>query len=231
VVPQIVAYECRRWPIWRPAALETEFALTLGDLSVWVAAEAAALGEAAAGEPLAPAEAGIPLKGRIDRIDVATADPGLAAVLDYKTGVRPGPRAVASGKELQVVLYAVAVESGACSSGAIGGRMRVVAASYYGLRDGEVGLPASGPHLGAVAEDGRRLLLAGARELLAAARAVLAPDSTFPLVPEHLKGETREAPPCRYCAFLGICRLEEKENLPPRLADALHPRPETVGGG
>jgi hypothetical protein len=77
---------------------------------------------------------------------------------------------------------------------------------------------------------GRRILLAGAQTLARLAAEALATEPTFPLVPAYRAGEQRGAPPCRHCAFLGVCRLEERE-LPPRLAASLYPRPETAGGG
>jgi ATP-dependent helicase/nuclease subunit B len=224
LVEPVVAHELARFAAWRPLGFELEFALPLADLHAWLRRE---LGEAAAAADdaaaallasvpaLPPAAVGVVLHGRIDRVDRAHDGSGRLAVLDFKTGTRPGRRALERFEEMQVLLYAVAVAAGAVALPGPAGPAplpgAVAEGAYYGLKKAdEVGTRAT-PDLPALDGEGRTLLHEGAARLLELALAAAEPDGPFPLVPRALAGEGPAELPCGRCDFRGVCRVEEAD--------------------
>ena len=143
------------------------------------------------------------LRGRIDRIDVAS--DGAFMVIDYKTGSsRPNLKEITAGKALQLPLYIRAVETLTGLSGAAG--------AYYTLRRGEIrvrpvfwdkdreghfaGYPVS-----------RRNAVEDVRALV---------DASLARVEEYLHGirggwfpTRQDNDPCPgYCGFATICRYD-----------------------
>lgn len=205
--PAFVAAELARAAAWRPAALEREFRLDLGGLHAWLARELAPAGGAPSPAALAPEQAQLALTGWIDRVDLDP-DGRRAAVIDYKTGAVPQAKAVKSGDEPQLTLYAVAVETGAVRGLPAGG-LPVAEAGYYVLAPAEAGLS---PRLecGAGAKD-RDALAAGAQRILSDALAASDRGQPFPLVPGFRDGTAAGDPPCGYCPHRGVCRVDERE--------------------
>ncbi|MCB1182362.1 PD-(D/E)XK nuclease family protein, partial [bacterium] len=202
LVPGLVRVEAERAATWAPRALEAPFELPLAELRRWTDALAAATGEEPApdlpdrGEPIL-------LRGVVDRID-AHRETGELAVLDYKTGALPTGRAVERLDELQIILYAAAVECGAVAAVAGG---PVATGAYYGVHADGQGPPPR-PHLPAD-EAGRRLLARGGAELVRLALGAADPDGAFPLLPREWAGQGPAALPCATCDFRGVCRIEE----------------------
>lgn len=205
--PAFVAAEVERFAAWRPAALEVEFRLGLGDLHAWLARELALAGGAPSPAALAPEQARLALTGWIDRVDLDP-DGRRAAVIDYKTGAVPQARAVKAGDEPQLTLYAVAVETGVVRGLPAGG-LPVAEAGYYVLTPGEAGLS---PRLecGAGAKD-RDALAAGAQRILSDALTAADRGQPFPLVPGFRDGTAAGDPPCGFCPHRGVCRVDERE--------------------
>jgi len=207
-VTPLVAYEIDRFQAWRPVALEEEFDMPLGDLAAWVSREAASCGW----DPELPALSGhaadIVLRGSIDRIDRRQDGTGAVGVIDYKTGKPPSVRKVEALDEMQVLLYAAAVEAGGVK--VTGG---VSEGFYYAVNEERPGGPAK-PHLAGDTDEGRLLLVRGAARLVELAVQAGDPAGTFPLLPREIAGEGDANLPCDYCDFRGACRLEERD-LPP----------------
>ncbi|HOX24642.1 MAG TPA: PD-(D/E)XK nuclease family protein [Candidatus Krumholzibacteria bacterium] len=200
--PELVAFESARAAVWRPLALEAEFAVTLAAAAAWLATRGVPA-------PAVPeALGGVQLRGYIDRVDVRVDGTPFAAVVDYKTGAIPARRRVSDGRDLQLALYALAVEAGTVAglpapSG--GGGWRVDHAGFYGLSRRGLGLPAR-PHLQPGDE-----LQAGVSAILDQALAILDPAVPYALVPDWKEAEAAGQLPCRACEFRGVCRLEERD--------------------
>jgi len=200
LAPDLVALEIDRCRLWRPLALEAPFEITLQQVSDWLAS----IDDEA---PAVPAEfADVKLNGVIDRLDISRDGADRASVIDYKTGQRPGRSRVVDGRELQVVLYALAAEVGGVAG--VDRPLPVDQGGYYGLRKSELGLPRT-PH---VAD--REELVTGVRTILSQALAILDPSTPYALVPDWQDDDAKGQLPCRTCEFLGICRLEERDQTP-----------------
>jgi ATP-dependent helicase/nuclease subunit B len=211
--PAIVAHELERESSWQPTALEQEFRLTLGELRAWLVAELEAEGGGSASAPhvlpvpLTPAQARINLTGWIDRIDV-DANGKHAAVIDYKSGRVPNPKAIRSGDEPQLTLYAVAVETGAVT-GLESAGLTVTEAGYYVFKRDEAGLS---PRLDLTdAGEGRAPLVAGARRILLDTLGATDRERPYPLLPEFRDGTLHDNLPCPFCPFRGVCRVDERD--------------------
>ncbi len=200
LAPSLVAWEIERHRTWLPVALEAPFTVTLGEAADWLAA---------AGEkppPVPDQWRSVVLRGYIDRVDRRRDDPGVGAVIDYKTGERPARKRVTGLRELQVHLYGLAVSAGTVKD--MDAPLVVAHGGYYGLRRDDIGLPGT-PHL-----DGADELAAGARAILETAVSVLDPAVPFALVPDWREEGTAGKLPCQTCDFRGICRLEERDATP-----------------
>ena len=207
--------------------LEGEFALPLAAVRDWLVANVEPGNEpseepaAGSSQPVVlPAEAErLLLVGKIDRIDMRAADRPAGsdvAVIDYKTGPPPSPASVKDGRELQIVLYALAAAAGGVADLGRAGDIQVVHGAYYQIKRDRCGFDAVKPHLDATTGDGRCILRRGAHEILAVALAARDRDHPYPLVPEHWAHTMPGTLPCRLCAFPAVCRLEERR-LPPHL--------------
>jgi hypothetical protein len=158
--------------------------------------------------------------GAIDRVDVKRAAGSRHyAVIDYKTGKMPTGPDVKRRDEMQVLLYALAIETGvlplpdiSAEAGGTEDPPRVVSAFYYPLSATRIGLSGK-PHF----DDDRELLGQAATDLLEMARRAASDKGPFPLVPGAREGKLKGDLPCKHCDFRGICRLEERPGLPPAL--------------
>lgn len=217
LVPGIVAAEGDRFPAWRPAAVEAEFALPLAALQAWAEAAAGAAG-AVPPPPLPDHARRVRLRGTIDRVDRAPAAPERLAVLDYKTGGVPTFKSVAALEDLQLALYALALELGAAP--AVAGTP--VTAAFYQLTEQACGpvREAKGTHPLDRAPGEPGLLLPAAGELLRLAAAASDPDAPADLLPRFVRGEAGGALPCRWCDHRAVCRVEERA-LPPAIVVGL----------
>ena len=204
----IVSHELGRFPEWRPVALEEQFEMPLGDLAGWVKKEAAALDWDPDLPEMPGYAADIVLRGTIDRIDRRQGGTGGLCVIDYKTGKIPSAKKVQALDEMQVLLYAAAVEVGGV---AVSGS--VVEGFYYAVNEEKPGGPKKA-HLDCAEGEGRLLLLRGASSLVELAVSAADPAGRFPLIPREVKGEGEATLPCEFCEFRGACRLEERD-LPP----------------
>ncbi len=212
-VPALVACEVSRFKDWRPVLLEEGFELTLADLLVWLHKENEA-GSLDLDMPEIPAKSDpIILRGVIDRVDQMITDSDSsrrpAAIIDYKTGKPPSVKDVVELKDLQILLYAVALEVGAVDHSP-NNSWHTVEGFYYGIDEAGSG-PPKNPHLMCGDAEGRSLLVEGALALARLALAAADPDQEFGLIPRELAGEGEKELPCRYCELRGVCRLEERE--------------------
>ncbi len=201
-VPQVVAVELDRFPRWRPSLLEAKFQLPLEKLSTWVGRQ----DPDQAAPALTESQRAIILEGAIDRVDMAR-DGEACCVIDYKTGTLPAAKQVKDLKDLQLLLYALAVECGAVGDDAY--PRPVGEAAFYGISAKQIGPPDKPTFDGE-----RELLIAAARELVDLAVQAAAPAGPYPLLQEERRGDGVATLPCRYCDFRGACRLEEREGLP-----------------
>ncbi len=217
IVPEVVNAELNRFAGWRPAACEAPFRFGLADLHAWVAEQARTAGEDAPPPPAAHA-AGVVIKGSVDRIDRSLLEDGVFAVLDYKTGKLPSHKDVENLEDLQLAVYALAVELGAVP----GCRGWVRDAVFYPLIKDKCG-PAlnrgkreATPLCREPGEPG--LLLPAARELLRLAEAASDPAAPAALLPRHVDPavETKAGLPCSWCELRGSCRIEERA-MPPQV--------------
>ena len=204
----IVSHERDRFADWRPVALEEQFEMPLGDLSAWVKKEAAAFDWDPGLPELTGYAADTVLRGTIDRIDRRQDGAGGLCVIDYKTGKIPSAKKVQALDEMQILLYAAAVEVGGMD---VGGS--VLEGFYYAVNEDKPGGPKK-PHLECAEGEGRLLLLRGAASLVDLAVSAGDPAGRFPLIPREVKGEGEATLPCEFCEFRGACRLEERD-LPP----------------
>jgi RecB family exonuclease len=161
----------------------------------------------------------LPLVGKIDRIDILAGSSSVA-VIDYKTGKMPTMREVQDCRDLQIVLYALAVEAGGVPELDRDTDWQVVQAAYYRVGSGESGFAADKPHLAGDDPEGRRTLERGARLILQTALAARDRTHPYALIPEHWETPIPGLLPCAYCPFQAICRLEEREK-PAHLATKL----------
>jgi len=225
LVPALVEFELLRYGAgWRPRHLETAFEFPLAALRDWLAAQPAI--EIAAGEgestdthgglDLSTDAAGFTVTGKIDRIDVRDDGPA-CAVIDYKTGTAPSLRDVASGRDLQIVLYSLAVLTGGVPGVDPGAGIdedpgtRVGHGAYYQVRHQQVGFEVQRPHLAGGTPEGREILIQGGWHILQAAQAARDRSHPYPLIPAQWQEEGAGDLPCRYCPFLAVCRLEERD--------------------
>ena len=198
LVPGIVAVETARFPAWRPVAREVGFTLPLTALHAWCEAD----------DPL-PAHAGeVVFTGSVDRIDRRDED-GALAVIDYKTGKLPPFKAVTTGEDLQLALYAAAVEAGVVEGIDPG----VEAGFFYGLEAKTLGPSLQRGGKAPLTGDDD-LLRDSARALVDLAVRASAPSADFPLLPRFLNGEVSGTLPCRWCEHRGVCRVEERRLTP-----------------
>jgi inactivated superfamily I helicase/RecB family exonuclease len=221
--PAVVDFELARFQTWRPARLEAEFRMTLADIILWMKIENAR-GEAASEVPELTAEQeNIVLAGVIDRVDVSALGAEQCAVIDYKTGKPPPAKQVKELRDLQVLLYSLAVETGQMQMAV--SKPRVTRAFYYEVGRDRVGPPTK-PHF----DGDRQILLDAAGSLVdLACRATVA--GPYPLIPEQRAGEGPTQPPCHYCDFQGVCRIEERPGLPPPVQIRVDKLPATRKGG
>jgi len=204
LVPDIVAAERMRFVDWRPIALEAEFVLPLADLHAWSLTHA--------DTPDLPAHAqAVRLRGTIDRVDRALSDPSRVAVLDYKTGKPPAVKRITDLEDLQLTLYALAVELGAVA-GCAGA---AVESAFYALGENRCGpvVPARKDHPLTREPGDPGLLATGAQALIELASQAADPAAPTALLPRFVAGEAAGKLPCRWCEYRGSCRIEER-NLP-----------------
>ena len=192
--------------------LEQEFELPLEALLNWLAKENKA-GDLGLDLPSAPTIGEpIVLRGIIDRVDekvtAAAAQFRQAAIIDYKTGKIPTAKDVSGLNDLQILLYTVALESGAVLK-APEGTWLVSEGFYYGITKDLKGAPKT-KHLSCGDPDGRALLADGALALAHLAMDAADHDQEFALIPAERAGEGEKNLPCRYCDFRGVCRVEER---------------------
>jgi RecB family exonuclease len=212
-VSTVVAYEISRFKDWRPVLLEKHFQLALADLLAWLHQERKAA-NLDLDIPKAPeTDEPIVLRGIIDRVDekVTDADPGrrLAAIIDYKTGKLPSAKDVQQFKDLQILLYAVALEMGAVEDSDSHSWL-TSEGFYYEISEASSGPPKK-IHLPCGDAAGRGILVDGALELAKMALAAADEDQAFGLIPSELAQEGEKELPCRYCEFRGVCRLEDRK--------------------
>ncbi len=221
--PAIVQVELERAAAWVPTLLERDFSLPVGALRDWVAAEAARQETTLELPAVDEAAAALLLTGRIDRIDRARAPAGAdgaraAAVIDYKSGWIPGQGDVKEGREPQLALYAVAVESGAVPELA-DERPPVAQAGYYTFATDAGRVLAVRYALDE--KSGRGPLLAGARRILEAALGARDRAHAYALLPTWRGPDSRGKPPCPHCPHRGTCRIDERAWPWPGLAPLL----------
>ena len=201
----LVAHEVSRFSEWRPVAVEAQFEMPLTHLAAWIVKEA----EAIVWDPELPELSGhaedVVLRGTVDRIDRRQDDTGALCVIDYKTGKPPSTRKVQALDEMQILLYAAAVEAG---------KMPITGSVdegfYYAVAEEKPGRPGKA-HLDCRNDDGRLLLLQGAASLVKLAVRAGDPAGRYPLIPREIAGEGETRLPCEYCEFRGVCRLEERD--------------------
>jgi ATP-dependent helicase/nuclease subunit B len=208
--PALVGFELERFQAgWRPLCLEQGFRFSYLGLQEWLQAE----GEAPAGEPdlpEPPAGLGVlTLVGKIDRID-GRKEGSQLAVIDYKTGKIPTAKEVSEGRDLQIVLYALALATGSLPGWSLPTDWQISQGAYYRVTPAECGFPRESPHLLTEGLAGRQILRRGAVAILKAAAAAYDRNRPFPLVPAHWEGQQPGGLPCRYCPYPAICRLEER---------------------
>jgi len=209
-VSSIVKFEVERFQQWRPIALERDFLLPLPALKTWVEQAAAAGGFEIELPPLSEIGEQVVLRGVIDRIDLNQDGTGSLTVIDYKTGKAPGVKKVVELEELQILLYAAAVEIGQLELP--GGVKQVAEGFYYAMGPGKSG---SRQHMHLPAGDeGRELLVRGVVRLIELSVSAADTTGSFPLLPREKDEQAPTALPCAYCEFRGVCRVEE-QNLRP----------------
>lgn len=204
-VSPIVTHEMKRFPDWRPVAVEEQFEMQLGDLATWVAGQASAFDWDPELPDLSGHAADIVLRGTVDRIDRRRDGTGALCVIDYKTGKIPSAKKVQALDEMQVLLYAAAVEAGGMPTGGT-----VAEGFYYAVNEDKPGRPGKA-HLDCADGEGRLLLLQGTARLVELAVSAGDPAGLFPLIPREIAGEGEPRLPCEYCDFRGVCRLEERD--------------------
>ncbi|MFT5232526.1 MAG: ATP-dependent helicase/nuclease subunit B [Candidatus Krumholzibacteriia bacterium] len=209
-MPGIVKFEISRFRNWRPVALEKEFSLALPALQTWVEQLASRLAIDLELPPLGPVGAQVVLRGVVDRVDLSQEGSGSLAVIDYKTGQTPSVKKVAELEELQILLYAAAVEMGELELPVAAAQ--VTEGFYYATGADQPGSPRK-MHLPGD-EEGRELLVRGAAQLIKLAVAAAEPTGTFPLLPRESDGTAPSTLPCGYCQFRGVCRVEEQPMRP-----------------
>jgi hypothetical protein len=201
-IPQLVDHELGQWGTWKPRFLEARFQLPLDKLVIWLE-ENDPSGKSL---DLSDDERTIVLEGAIDRVDLAT-DGQSCRVLDYKTGTLPAGKQVENLKDLQLLLYSLAVECAAMIEAPE--PLLAAQATYYGISAKQIGAPDKATWPGE-----RDWLVGAARELGKLAMEAAAPKGPYPLLREERAGEGPAALPCRFCDFRGTCRLEERQGLP-----------------
>jgi ATP-dependent helicase/nuclease subunit B len=206
IVPLLAAVESKRMAAWRPAALEVGFELPLVRLVDWARDHASvhAIEPAAALPAQLPAYAEtVVLKGVVDRIDRAVAGDS-SAVIDYKTGNVPANKRVLEFEDLQLPMYALAVETGAVP-GAAG---PVGEGFFYNLDEKKFGPSLNRGNAPLDGDD--ELLVHAAFELARLALGAADPDAVHPLLPRAAAEEVTGALPCKWCDLRGACRIEER---------------------
>jgi len=207
-VPGIVDHELKRFSDWRPVAVEEQFDMSLINLADWVARQAAALDWDPELPQITGHAAEIELRGTVDRVDRRQDGTGALCVIDYKTGATPSIRKVQELDEMQILLYAAAVEVGNLPATGT-----VAEGFYYAVREEKPGRPGK-PHLDCAEGEGRLLLIQGGARLVELAVSAGDPAGEFPLIPREINGEGETRLPCEYCEFRGVCRLEERDVSP-----------------
>jgi len=201
LVPGLATIEMKRFVSWLPVGLELPFVLPLPVLQSWL------VNATADSLPDLPARADeIILLGTIDRVDSCRDGSGGLAVVDYKTGTVPGAKRVAELEELQVLLYALAVECGVVDLP--GDKTSVGEGFYYSVNSRTLGPPRKAQFVGQT-DEGRQLLVAGGMRLLELALAAADPQGEFPVLPRERAGSAPTKLPCTYCDLRGVCRVEE----------------------
>ena len=165
-----------------------------------------------AGRPVALAGDTVLLRGKVDRVDLR---PGLptptAIVVDYKTsrgGVEDVHRDMKSGADVQLPLYALAVER---LTGARVVALEVYAASARGRRQLVDADHAEALEARAEGHEATELAPEAFRDLLAHAeeRAAELVAETRAAVASSLRREVADAETCAACAWRGVCRPDE----------------------
>jgi len=205
-MPSLVNFEVARFQQWRPIALEREFTLPLPALREWLARQASEAGIELELPELGEVGAKVLLRGVVDRVDLNQDGTGALAVIDYKTGTPPSVKKVLELEELQIILYAAAVELGQLEL--IDNAVQVDEGFYYSTSVDKTGI-AGKKHLPA-GDDGRALLIAGVARLIELSISAADTNSAFPLLPREKEGTAPSALPCTYCDFRGVCRVEEQ---------------------
>ncbi len=236
----IVDFELTRARAWTPWLLEQDFSLPLGDLEDWLRRRCGELADrqdagavpALAEVPEVPAaQRDLPLYGVIDRIDLSNDSQSAVAVIDYKTGSSvPSIKQVAAGDDLQIILYALAVEAGHLGEIArppTAVSLQVRQGAYYRLGAAGIGFDETHAHLETDTDAGQAALLNGARIILRSAIDAADRSRTHDLVPEFWANTVSGSLPCTRCPFLAVCRLEERP-LPAHLEVMLR-RQSTAG--
>jgi len=212
-VPALVAHEVQRFKEWRPVLLEKKFKLGLEDLLQWLHRKNSEENLGMEIPELPEREHPVVIRGAIDRVDEKVSDLDksrrLATIIDYKTGRLPRAKDVLELKDLQILLYAIALESGVVTDSGAGDWL-TDEGFYYEIGESGSGRPKK-PHLPAGDAEGRETLYLGALELARMAIAASDTKQEFHLIPRELTGEGESDLPCRYCEFRGVCRLEERD--------------------
>jgi len=213
----LVDHELTRHQSWRPAVLEARFSITLDDVHRWLTDR----GEQPAAVPTD--QGSYALTGAIDRVDVARDGTLAAVVIDYKTGTPPSKARVSQGRELQLAMYALAVEAGDVEGlDPLDHGWRLAEGGFYTLRRRGLGF-------GAFLDAGDDLT-AGVATIYQQALAILDRDEPYALVPHWRDDDAGGQLPCQHCEFRGICRLEERDTtaaLAARVAALLSASPRS----
>jgi ATP-dependent helicase/nuclease subunit B len=224
----LVACELERFASgWRPRLLEGSFKLPLIDLRDWLLAH----------KPVTTGQGDVPelpngvpppvLTGVIDRIDLPVDGAPAVAVIDYKTGQLPSIKNVRQGQELQISLYALAIETGRVTGLPAQQRWRVAQGAYYKISSDQSGFDPHKPHLEVGTPEGRQNLWQGALAILQTALAARDRSHPYALVPNHWHRRLPGTLPCDICPHDAICRLEERA-LPSHLEIQLRKKLSTA---
>ncbi len=209
LIPAIIDLELKRAKQWKPVLLEERFELPLVDLDQWTRAMAVQEGVTLKMPPLAAHAQNIIIRGTIDRADSSLEESNTYSVLDYKTGRIPAGNDVKSLKDMQLQLYAIALECGAVNTMAPDASVKN--GFFYSVTREGIGPLRKQLELEVADGQGRQLMIKAGEELIRLASEAGDPAAEFPLLPAVFDGDIGSHLPCRYCDYRGICRLEERD--------------------